>query len=332
MKTYIPFFTTSVLCFLLLGCSNAQTPATSLKLEKTVDLPNVNGRIDHLAVNLKKQIVYIAALGNNTVEVVDLKIGKVIHTIKNLEEPQGVVYIPENNSIFVSNGGNGECEAYNADSFEKIASVKLSDDADNIRYDSINKLLYIGYGEGAIAKIDATTFKVVTDIQFSGHPESFQIDKTAPKIYVNIPDERKIDVIDLEKKPATVEWNVAEAKANFPMALDETNHRLFVGCRHPAKLLIVDTETGKTISSFGIHGDVDDIFYSSYSKKIYLSCGDGYIDIFRQTDKDTYLSSGTVFTHSGARTSLFIPELNKLIVAVPSGFNGKASLLIYTCN
>jgi DNA-binding beta-propeller fold protein YncE len=329
MKKCISFFITASVLWLLLSCSVAQTSNNSLKLERTIDLPNVSGRIDHLAIDLKKQIVYIAALGNNTVEVVDLKLGKVIHTIKDLDEPQGIIYIPDNNSILVSNGGTGECIAFNADSFEKTGSVKLSGDADNIRYDATDKLIYVGYGNGGIAIIDARTFKNIKDIQFLGHPESFQVDKTAKKIYVNIPDERKIDVIDLENKPVTVQWDIPEAKANFPMALDEMNHRLFIGCRHPAKLLIVDTQTGKIISSFSINGDVDDIFYNPTTKEIYLSCGNGYIDTFKQTDKDSYTSNGTLSTHSGARTSLFIPELNKIIVASPAGFNGKASLLVY---
>ena len=328
------FFTATIfVCFLFNGC-NAQPQNNSLKLVASIPLPDVTGRIDHLSFDRMQQIVFVAALGNNTVEVVDLKNKKVIHTIKDLHEPQGVVFIPENNSIFVANGDNGECNVFNAETFKKIATIKLSGDADNIRYDAIDNKIYVGYGNGGIAIIDATTFRLVTEIKLSGHPESFQIDKTAKKIFVNVPDEEQIEIIDLNKNVVTDKWKMIPiaigTKSNFPMALDETNHRLFIGCRHPAKLLIIDTQTGKTISSFSIDSDTDDIFYNSTTKEIYVSCGGGYIDVFKQTDAKTYTANGKIPTRSGARTSLFIPALNQLIVASPSGFNKDAFLLIYS--
>lgn len=332
-------------CFLFNGC-NAQPQNNSLKLVATIALPTVSGRIDHLSFDAKHQIIFVAALGNNTVEVVDLKNKKVIHAIKDLHEPQGVVFIPDpasSGTIFVANGDNGECDVFNAETFQKITSIKLSGDADNVRYDAADKKIYVGYGNGGIAIIDlpagqagAATFKLITEIKLSGHPESFQIDKSAREIYVNVPDEKQIEVIDLNKNVVIDKWKLNQATSNFPMALDETNHRLFVGCRHPAKLLIIDMQTGKTISSFSIDSDTDDIFYNSSTKEIYVSCGGGYIDVFKQTDlptgqvgANTYTTNGKVSTHTGARTSLFIPELNQLIVASPSGFNSNASLLIY---
>lgn len=315
-------------CFCLNGC-NAQTENNSLKLISTVSLPNVSGRIDHFSFDSKHQIIFVAALRNNTIEVVDIKNKKVIHTIKDLHEPQGIVFISESNSIFVANGDNGECDIFNAETFQKINSIKLSGDADNVRYDVADKKIYVGYGEGGIAIIDATTFKLITEIKFSGHPESFQIDKTAKKIYVNVPNEKQIVIIDLKTNSVIDNWKVTEASANFPMNLDETNHRLFVGCRHSPRLLVMDTQTGKIISSFEIDSDVDDIFYDSTSKQIYLSCGGGYIDIFKQTDANTYTANGKISTKSGARTSLLISELNQLILASPSSLDRHAALLIY---
>jgi hypothetical protein len=327
-STKIFLVITIALCILLNGC-NAQPQNNSLKLVTTIPLSNVSGRIDHLSFNSKQQIVFVAALGNNTVEVVDLKNKKAIHTIKDLHEPQGVVFIPESNSIFVANGDNGECDVFNAESFQKTNSLKLSGDADNVRYDAANKKIYVGYGNGGIAIIDATTFKLITETKLLGHPESFQIDKSAKKIYVNVPDEKQIEIIDLKTNSVIGKWKMTEAKSNFPMALDEINHRLFIGCRHPAKLLIIDTQTGETISDFSIDNDADDIFYNHTAKEIYLSCGSGYIDVFKQKDANIYTPNGKIYTHSGARTSLFIPELNQLIIASPSGFNSNTSLLIY---
>lgn len=312
------------------GCT-AQSPTENnfLKLVATISLPDVSGRIDHLAFDPDHQTVFVAALGNNTVEVVDLKNNKVIHSIRNLDEPQGIAFIPESKCLIVANGGNGECDVFDASTFQKIKSVKLSGDADNIRYDSTSKRIYVGYGNGGIAIIDAISFQLIADIKLSGHPESFQLDKSANKIYVNVPDERQIEVIDLVKNVVSDRWKMTEASSNFPMSLDETNHRIFIGCRHPAKLMVIDTQTGKPITSLEIDGDVDDVFYNKTSQQIYLSCGAGYVDIFKQSGANSYAANGKVPTHSGARTSLFITGLNLLIVASPSGFNSKASLQIY---
>ncbi len=311
------------------GC-NAQIQSDSLKLIATIQLPDVNGRIDHLAFDSKRQIIFVAALANNTIEIVDLKRKKVIHTIKNLGEPQGIVYIPKSNYLFVSNGDNGECDVFDAASFQKINSIKLPSYADNVRYDSISNKIYVGYGNGGIAIIDATSFKKIADIKLEGHPESFQIDRSANKIYVNVPDEKLIEVIDLDKNSVSDKWKMIEAKSNFPMSLDDINHRLFIGCRHPSKLLVLDIQTGKTVSSLDIDNDVDDIFYNPTSKQIYISCGGGYVDVVNQVDANNYTINGKVSSHSGARTSLFTTELNQLFVASPSGLSGKASILIYS--
>src|SRR5206468_1907495 len=145
------------------------------------------------------------------------------------------------------------------------------------------KKVYVGYGNGGIAIIDAVTFKLITEIKLPGHPESFQLDNKAKKVYVNVPDEAQIDVVDLKTNAVVGKWKMSIATSNFPMSLDEVNHRLFIGCRHPSKLLIIDTQTGKTITSLDIDGDVDDIFYNAEDKCIYLSCGDGYVDVFKQS-------------------------------------------------
>jgi len=323
------FFYIVLSAFSLLNCSSSGTGNDLLKPDTIISLPDISGRIDHLAINPDKQLLYVAALGNNTLETIDLKSGRIIHSIKNLNEPQGVVFIPENNSIFVSNGGNGECDVFNAETFQKISALQLGDDADNVRYDSIEKKIYVGYGNGGIAIIDAHTFKLLSQIKLSGHPEAFEIDKTTKKIYVNVPDSRQIEVIDLEKKSVIQKWKMTEPRANFPMALDDSSQLLMVGCRHPARLLVLDARTGKTVYSSDMDGDVDDIFYDKNSKRVYLSCGSGYVDIFIQTAPGKYISSGRVATHSGARTSLFVPEQKKLFVGSPASLGTEAKILIY---
>ena len=313
------------------GC-NAQSQTNSLQLIKTIPLQNVSGRIDHLSFNSKNNYVFVAALGNNTVEVADLKNKKSVHSIKNLHEPQGVAFIPENNSLVIANGDNGECDVFNATTFQKINSIQLGDDADNVRHDVTGRKIYVGYGNGGIAIIDASTFRLIKEIKFSGHPESFQINRQEKKMYVNVPDEKQIAVIDLTQNKIIAQWKNTTANANFPMALDETNHRLFIGCRHPSKLLVLDTETGKIISSVDIDGDTDDVFYNASAKEIYVSCGSGYVDVITQTDANHYTSNGKIKTNSGARTSLFIPELHQLVVAAPARIGSGAQLMIYKTN
>ncbi|MDN3657433.1 YncE family protein [Ferruginibacter paludis] len=328
LKSYCIAIILAVFC--LEGC-NAQSSKQSqaLQLITSVALPGVAGRIDHLAFDSATGHIFIAALGNNSVEVVDLRTNKIIHSITGLSEPQGIAFITGKNMLFVANGGNGACAIFNTATYQKITSVQLPGDADNVRYDAVNKKIYVGYGEGGIAVIDVATLRQVADIKLQGHPESFQLDIAAKKIYVNVPGKQQVEVIGLEKQVVTDRWKLTAAKSNFPMALDVISRRLFIGCRHPAKLLVLDTDSGKLITAFDTDSDVDDIFYNPKNSSIYFSCGGGYIDIFKQETPNTYTLVEKIPSRSGARTSLFLPQSNRLIVAKPKSFNSDAALLVY---
>jgi DNA-binding beta-propeller fold protein YncE len=259
--------------------------------------------------------------------VADLKSGKVVHSIKGLEEPQGIRFITGSNAIFVANGVDGVCKVFNADSYRQIAAVELDGDADNVRYDASAKKIYVGYGSGGIATIDAATFRKLADIKLEGHPESFQLGDR--RIFVNVPDARLLEVVDPGKNSIEARWKIEAAASNYPMALDTANHRLFVGCRQPAKLLVIDTETGKITATLDTDSDTDDIFYDRAAGRIYMSCGGGYVDVFRQMDPDRYKSVFRAETRSGARTSLFVPQLNQFIVAAPARSGNEAELMIF---
>ena len=302
---------------------------TPLRLVQTIPLPNVEGRIDHMAVDLKDQRLFIAALGNNTVEVLDLRAGKRIRSITGLHEPQGVGFIPELNKFFIANGKSAACDMFDASSFKLIMSVKFSDDADNIRYDPVARRVYVGYGSGGLGIIDAATGVKVGEIKLEGHPESFQLERSGPRIFVNIPASQKIVIVDREKRATITSWTTAGATANFPMALDETHHRLFVGFRKPATLVVFDTESGKAMAQLDSPGEADDIFYDNSRQRIYVSGGDGSIGIFQQNDADHYKMMTKIPTASGARTSLFVPELSRFYLAVPHRGAQTAEVRVY---
>jgi len=303
--------------------------AGPLRLIQTIPLRNVEGRIDHMAVDLKGERLFIAALGNNTVEIVDLRAGKHIGTITGLHGPQGVAFVPEFNKIFIANAQSGACEVFDGSLFKRIKSIKLSDDADNIRYDAAARRVYVGYGSRALGIIDAATGDQLGEIKLDGHPESFQLERSGPRIFVNIPTSQKIAVVDREKRAAVTAWPVGGATANFPMALDETHHRLFVGFRNPAKLTVFDTESGKVVINLDSTGDADDIFYDRTRQRIYISGGEGFIGVIQQQDTDHYKSLTKIPTASGARTSLFVPELGRLYLAVPHRGTQRAEVRVY---
>jgi DNA-binding beta-propeller fold protein YncE len=308
-------------------------------------------------IDVKSQKLFVAEIENNSLDIIDLKTSKRIHSIGNglLNEPQGVIFIPELNKIFVSNGQDGSVDIIDAkSSYSFIKKIKLpSDDADNMRYDSSNKLVYVGYGEGAIGIINATNGSIIGNIQVGAHPESFQIEKEAEeeqqnksllslsssvqqRIFVNLPTSNSIVVVIESKKkpimvPTTMTWPIINAHDNFPMALDQANHRLFVGTRDPPKLMVFDTNLGKVISVLDIAKDPDDIFYDAAKKRIYVSCGEGFINIFQQQqqDSDRYSTIASIATASGARTSLFVHDLNRFYVAVPHLGNQQSEILVY---
>lgn len=317
MMKKIPFIAgLLVLLFLTLLRAPAQEEKP-LRLAQTIALPAVEGRIDHLAVDVKGQRLFLAALGNNTLEVIDLRAGKVIHSVKGLREPQGVAFVPEANAVYVANGGDGNCEAFDADSLTHLRNVKFSGDADNLRYDPVARLLYAGYGDGAIGIFEALTGKIIGDIKLPAHPEAFALEQSGARIFVNIPKAKQVAVIDRMKRAIVARWPVTQAAANYPMALDESHHRLFIGCRQPARILVLDTGSGKAIKEMECAGDTDDVFYDAKNKRVYVSGGEGFISAFAQLDADKYQPIAKIPTAPGARTSLFVPALGRLYLAVP---------------
>ena len=283
-------------------------------------------------IDLTTQRVFVAALGNNTVEVVSLRQRERTRTLEGFKEPQGVLFLPELNQLYITNGGDGTCAVLDATSLKRLKTIESLDDADNIRYDKSSKLVYVGYGTGGLAIIDPSKLEMLYVLPLTQHPESFQLETVGDNIFVNVPNERKIVKLDKAKGQTVASWSLKDAGKNFPMALGEQDHLLFVGCRAPERLLVLDTESGKIIAMPPVGGDVDDVFFDSQRHLLYMSCGEGFIEVLSQRTPSAYERIERVPTRAGARTCLFVPSLNMLIVAVPRSGKEEARLRVYSVN
>ena len=301
--------------------------AQSLQLAQTIPLPRADGRIDHLSLDAAGGRLFVASLGHNTVEIVDLKAGRVARSLPGFSEPQGVYYLAELNRLYVANGGTGAMDVLDGSSFARLASIKCGDDADNVRYDATAKQIYVGYGSGALGIIDPAKNTLLGSIPLGSHPESFQLEPDGSRIFVNVPGSHTIAVVDRTARKVVTNWSLGLVAANFPLALDAAHHRAFVACRVPARLLVFDTESGRELAKLDLHGDCDDVFFDAQRRQIYASCGDGFIDVFTQTDPDHYSRKESLPTPPRARTSLFDGE--HLYLAAPRAGGEEARILIY---
>ena len=302
----------------------------SFELIQTIPLQNVTGRIDHMDIDIPGQRLFVSELGNNSVDVVDLKTGKHIGSISGLHEPQGIAYVQDANKIFVANGEDGTVQIFDSNTFSLIKTISLSSDADNIHYDAYQKLVYVGYGNGGLAIIDPMKNTINDTIKLDGHPESFQIsDKLRPRIFVNVPESNSISVIDAQNRTIITKWPNSGASGNYPMALDEDNYRLFSVYRSPSQLFVIDTNTGKPVAKLDVVKDADDISFDSENKQIYLTGGEGYLDVIAQKDQNNYQEIAKIPTGNGARTSLFVSTFHQLYVAIPDYLGQQAQIQVY---
>jgi DNA-binding beta-propeller fold protein YncE len=323
---------------LMLGIACAEE-AMPLALVQTIPLPGVEGRIDHFALDARDQRLYLAALGNDTVEVIDLAAGTVIHQIAGQKEPQGLAVIPEAHEVVVANGDDGSVRFYDAVTWTLTASVDLKGDADNVRYDQAGQVVYVGFGDGGIAAIDARTHRVTARIPLPAHPESFALEAGGSRIFVNVPSAHRIAILDRATATPLAAWDLSTGfpefftttrpSANFPMALDEADHRLFIGCRKPACLVVFDTLAGKPVARLDLSGDTDDIFHDATARRLYVSCGDGCIDVIAQTDADHYQRTARIATANGARTAFWAADRRRLYVAVPHRGSQPAAVMVF---
>ncbi len=311
------------------GRAFAQSTVTGpLQLETQIPLGDVRGRIDHMAVDLKRQRLFVAELGNDSVGIVDLQSRQVIARIPGLKEPQGVGYEPTTDTLYVANAGDGSVRLFDGDRYKATGRIELGSDADNIRVDAAAKRVFIGYGSGGLAMIDPSTRSKVGDIPLKGHPESFQIDPDTSQIFVNVPDSHGVAVVDRVSQKQIGKWPLTNAGANFPMAIDPVRHRILVIFRTPAQFGAFSMTDGKPIATTETCGDSDDLFIDAKRSRVYVSCGAGFLDVL-EAKEATYRRIARIATVSGARTSLFVPEMDRLLVAVRASSETSAAIWMF---
>ena len=308
-------------CLALLGvksttCAEATPP---LMLEATVALPNTSGRIDHLAVDLSRKHLFVAELGNGSVDVVDLATNRVLRRIAELKQPQGVVYAASADRLAIASAGDGTVRLFTADTFEPAGVIALGDDADNARPGPDGNDIVVGFGKGGLAVIDPARGVVRTKIQLAAHPEGFQL-TSGGRAYVNVPDAGGIEVVDLKAGKPITKWTFSGMSDNFPLALGEPGI-VAVAFRGPPRSVRIDQATGREISRNNVCGDADDVFFDAQRQRYYISCGAGAVDVFQMAG-NAVQALPPVATSGGARTSLFVPELDHLFVAVRAGLLG----------
>lgn len=301
---------------------------STLTLTATIKLPNVKGGFDLMAVDTNNHRLFLAAEDNHTVEIIDIKSNKSIASLPGFNEPKWIVYRPESNRLYVATGGDGNVTVVDAVTYKTVRSFSFKEKCNNLRFDTATGQLYVGVGKtfGSIGIIDVKADKIIKEIPLADFPKQFELDTN--RIYVNMPSKNSIAVIDRKLDKVTESWPVLESTENVPMAIDKIHHRLFVACE-PGKFIVYNTETGKSVASLAISKNADGIYLNKKQSLIYISCGEGFIDVIEQKDADNYIPVNKIETAKGAGTSLFSSALNKLFLAVPKTENNPAQLRVY---
>ena len=305
--------------------ASAQSNDAALRIETKIPLGDVRGRIDHMAVDIERRRLFVAELGNNTVGIVDVGEAKVLQALGGLKEPQGVGYLPSTDTLYVANGGDGPLRLFQGASYTADGRLDFGNDADNVRVDQSRQHVVVGYGDGALAVIDGAETNKIGEVRQPAHPEGFPLDPGTGRAYVNLPNARGIAVADLSSGKVIAVWPVGGASANFPMAVDSDSNHVLAVFRNPPKLGVFDKRDGSIVRMVDACGDADDVFVDAKRHRVYVSCGAGVIDIF---DARSYERLARIPTVSGARTSLFVPELDRLFVAVRAAGSNPAGIWV----
>jgi DNA-binding beta-propeller fold protein YncE len=311
----------------------AQGPAP-LRLLRRIPLPKVEGRLDHLGVDLARGRLFVAGLGNNTVEVVDVRSNRWIRSIPGFKKPQGIWYVPELDKLFVASGDDGMLRVFGGANFELLQSMHLANGANRLSYDVQAKRLYVGYGGhdagqdyGLVGVVDVKTVTSVADVKVAAHPAELLLDRSGPRIFVAVYPADIVDVIDRTSRQRIAQWAVPQASHPAVMDLDERTRRLFIAgtSQH---LTILDADSGKGVAQLPCVDDADGVFFDRDHQRVYVT-GDGFVDAFKEIDANHFVADGRIATGEGAGTSLLVPEMARLFIAVPSTKSHPAEIQVF---
>ena len=329
---FLDWHAISMACLIALSMGGVRSTLAAqpepLVLEAKISLGDVRGRIDHLAIDVARQRLFVAELGNGSVGVVDLKRAVLLRTITGFREPQGVGFEEATDTLYVTDGEDGAVRFFHGEALAPAGQLTLGDDADNLRTDGARHRVLVGYGSGALAVIDTGSRHDITRIPLKAHPEAFQLDLAGRMIYINVPDAHEIAVVDLAVGRQVASWTPVGLSANFPMAIDERRGRVLVAFRNPATLGVFDLKGGASLGSVPVCGDADDVFVDSRRDRVYVSCGEGLIDVLT-AEGGTYFRAARIATVSGARTALYVPEFDRLFLAVRATAAAPAAVWVF---
>jgi len=326
MKTNSLLLLAIALCFLL--PARGQEKQT-LSLSKTIPLPDIQGGFNHMSADAAQHRLFATATTRKTLEIIDLKSGKSWRSLAG-DGPAAALFAPEFNQLYVTRRQN-LC-IYDGNTFDLLTNIDLQSGLDELGCNPAAKQLYVGCmtsNKTAIAIIGIPDGKPKGEIKLPGKPQGFAVEQNGTRIFVNLPGLKQIAVLDREKQKLIDAWPLKDTAANYPMALDEANHRLFVGCRQPARLVVFDTTTGKPVASIAISGDMDDLSYDAAHKRIYIACGEGFLDVIEQHDAGHYQLRERIPTLTGARNGCFSAGLNEFYLAIPQRNGQDAAIRVY---
>jgi DNA-binding beta-propeller fold protein YncE len=318
-----------------ISASVTAQPGHDLKRVKDIPLPGVTGKFDHFAFDIQRQLLFAAATGNHTVEVIDTVNGSVRQSIGDLRKPHGLAWVPATQRLFVADGSLAALKVYEGSPLKLVKSIQLSDDADDMVYDPETKMLFVGHGgsdgksPGQVAIVDATTLELVKNLPASSHPEALEFDSKSDRIFANIADSAEVLVIDARRLQMIETWKLSRAQHNVPAAYDRTTGTLLLGCRTPSKLLAVDGKTGQELQDLDSSSGADDLFIDSDGRKAYLITGSGHVDVYGWNTSKLEAEE-SVPTANDAKTGLLVPAIHTLYVGIPSTTSTPASIRAFS--
>ena len=324
-----------VLISLCIFSANAQL-SSPISFSRTILLPGVTGRFDHLTIDSAGSRLFIAAPGNHSIEVVDLKTDKIQQSITGLGKPHGLAWVAATGSLYVADGALGELRVYKGTPFALAGKLKLSDDADDMVFDDATHLLFVGHGgsdglnPAKIAVVDTARFSLLANLSVATHPEALDIDSHSGRAFANIADSNEVAVIGTATKTISARWKLTKAADNVALAFDGEHQLLYLACRTPGTLVALDAATGKEVASLPTARGADDLFYDSALRRVYVISGAGEVDAYQVDESKSLHPLGVLHTASGAKTALFVPAQNLLYVGVPGAGSNAAEIRVYS--